>query len=282
MSDWQSQNQPPGASSAPDDPTAVMPGMGQPVQQPPGPPAGMPPGSPPRAMPPKKGMPGWVWAIIGAVVMLVLIAGGFGLFVAGRTAGQKAAETTSTASVVASSTAATSGVDVSAEVTETSTPSGSAASEDSANSGSSGGSDSSGSSGDSDSSGSSSGSSSSDSSGDSDSSGSSSGSDSSSSSEPVYRSVLKLNGNTDYTSSPIRLESGHMKISVWVTRTNHHPLVVRYRRGTSSFSTWWATPNAVAGQTRTSEIDVTSAGTYQFRVLQDPGAAWTLRVMWKP
>lgn len=226
-------------------------------------------------------MPGWLWAVIGALLMLVFAGGAYGLFTMGKLAGQKAGETTMTASGVASSTVTSSAVDVSAEVTETATPSGS---DDSASSGSSGDSGSSGSSSDSGSSGSSGGSSgsdSSDSSADSDSSGDSDSS-SSSSSEPVYRSVLKLNGNSDYTSSPIRLEQGHAKLTVHVARTNHHPLTARYRKGSGSYVTWWATPNAVAGQTRTIEMDVTSAGLYQFRMTCDPGAAWSLRVMWKP
>jgi hypothetical protein len=249
MSDWQGQNQP---SAAP--------------------------------TPPKKGMPGWLWAMIGAVVMLLLVGGAYGLFTMGKLAGQQAGEATSTASVVASSTVATSGAVVSAEVTETSTPSGASASGDSASSGSSGDSGGSGSSTDADSSGSSSGSSGSDSSAssaDSDSSGDSDSS-SSSSSEPVYRSVLKLNGNSDYTSSPIRLEPGHMKMTVWVTRTNHHPLTAKYRKNSAGYVTWWATPNAVAGQSRTTEVDVTSSSLYQFRMNCDPGAAWSLRIMWKP
>jgi hypothetical protein len=98
----------------------------------------------------------------------------------------------------------------------------------------------------------------------------------------VYRSVLKLNGNSDYVSAPIRLDAGHMKLTVVVTRTNHRPLSVRYRKGTSAYVTWWATPNAVVGQSRTVEIDVPSRALYQYRVNCDPGAAWSLRVMWKP
>lgn len=73
-----------------------------------------------------------------------------------------------------------------------------------------------------------------------------------------------------------------MKMTVWVTRTNHQPLTAKYRKNSAGYVTWWATPNAVAGQSRTTEVDVTSATSYQFRINCDPGAAWSMRVMWKP
>jgi hypothetical protein len=73
-----------------------------------------------------------------------------------------------------------------------------------------------------------------------------------------------------------------MKLTVVVTRTNHRPLSAKYRKNAASYITWWGTSNAVVGQNRTTEIDVSARALYQFRVNCEPGAAWSLRVMWKP
>jgi hypothetical protein len=243
-------------------------------------PGAPPPGGPPGA-PPKKGMPGWAWALIGGGVALVLAGGLFGAFMLGKQVNQNTAvEATSTASLETSASPTSTVEATEAAVLASSTTGDGSSSGDSADSGTSGDSGSSGSSGDSssDSGGDSS------SSSDSGSSSSSSDSDSSGSdtAEPVYHSVVKLNGNSDYTSAPIRLDPGHMKLTVVVTRTNHRPLSVKYRKNSGSYTTWWATPNAVVGQSRTVEIDVSARALYQYRVNCEPGAAWSLRVMWKP
>jgi hypothetical protein len=244
------------------------------------------PGAPPQGGPlgatPKKGMPGWAWALIGGGVALALAGGLFGAFMLGKQANQNTAvEATSTASLEASASPTSTVEATEAAALASSTAGDSSSSGDSADSGTSSESGSSGSSGDSGSS-SDSGSGSSASSDSGDSSSSDSDSSSSDTAEPVYHSVLKLNGNSDYTSAPIRLDPGHMKLTVVVTRTNHRPLSVRYRKNSGSYTTWWATPNAVVGQSRTTEIDVSARALYQYRVNCEPGAAWSLRVMWKP